>query len=536
MVNDRATGIQLSAEARQLLNEIIEAAATRYHIYQFSERRDLHQKPWIRDELQSHGLIAPTPTELVPTLKGLRVSQLPAAEHLWDNLKDLIARMYAATANHPHPERYPVGYSSRVAAKILVESEPSLFSYFNPEGPMAEVAASPDILTFQLGPFAPAEPDTTSPLRVQLRDYRGLQVANWCPHGVSLLVGPNGSGKSSLLRAYDFFRTAYSWGLKLAQANLGANSLKRIGAPPEALVQLELRDDQWAWRFEFQANAGGISTYPAETLLYQDQVVVHGRLGSPDWYVNGQKRNRSREDIPCLRMAADAELFPEVQTFIKKLSQIRFQPPFELSKLRQGNLGTEQDDVLDPHGGNLTKVLRNWQSAPRKYQDRFEWVRDRARDAFPDLIDQLELDAPVGNIVSARFFKPGSTVGLPIDAAADGLLVGLLQLTAVAGATEGGWVAIDEMENQLHPFAIESLLASFRARAESHRLNIVLTTHSPVLMNAFRENPGQIYVTTPKDGQFPVALDQLRDPEWLAHFYPGELYERGEFGAPGDKS
>jgi ABC-type uncharacterized transport system ATPase subunit len=71
---------------------------------------------------------------------------------------------------------------------------------------------------------------------------------------------------------------------------------------------------------------------------------------------------------------------------------------------------------------------------------------------------------------------------------------------------------------------------------EERRLTILLTTHSPVLMNAFRDHPEQLYVMEDGAEVLPVPLDKLRDPDWLAHFELGDLYERGEFGAPGSPS
>jgi predicted ATPase len=116
--------------------------------------------------------------------------------------------------------------------------------------------------------------------------------------------------------------------------------------------------------------------------------------------------------------------------------------------------------------------------------------------------------------------------------ASDGMLVGLLHLTAVAGASEGSVIAIDEMENQLHPHAIRSILRAMRQRAEEYNLTILLTTHSPVLMNEFKDTPEQLFVTEPGHDKFPVPLDELHAPEWLAHFSLGDLYDRLEFGAP----
>ena len=36
----------------------------------------------------------------------------------------------------------------------------------------------------------------------------------------------------------------------------------------------------------------------------------------------------------------------------------------------------------------------------------------------------------------------------------------------------------------------------------------------------------------PSQKTLPVALDSLHDPDWLAHFSLGNLYDREEFGSP----
>jgi hypothetical protein len=51
-------------------------------------------------------------------------------------------------------------------------------------------------------------------------------------------------------------------------------------------------------------------------------------------------------------------------------------------------------------------------------------------------------------------------------------------------------------------------------------------------MNEFRRDYEHFYVLEAGDHGTPVRLDQLREPEYLAQFYPGELYDREDFGAP----
>jgi len=111
-------------------------------------------------------------------------------------------------------------------------------------------------------------------------------------------------------------------------------------------------------------------------------------------------------------------------------------------------------------------------------------------------------------------------------------LTGLLQLTAVAGARSGAIIAFDEMENQLHPHAIRSLLNSMRMQAKERNLTIIVTTHSPVVMNTFRDNPEQFFVLQQNTDTLPVLLSDLHDEDWLAAFSLGDLYDRLDFAAP----
>jgi predicted ATPase len=159
---------------------------------------------------------------------------------------------------------------------------------------------------------------------------------------------------------------------------------------------------------------------------------------------------------------------------------------------------------------------------------------DHIQRAFPDQIEDLEFDT-LGQAIMGRFYPahaPSPDDSLPVHLAADGLLTGLLHLTAVAGARPGSIVAFDEMENQLHPHAIRSILASMRERADEHDLTILLTTHSPVLMNEFKGHENQFFVLDRDARPSPTPLDELKDPDWLAHFALGDLYERMDFAAP----
>jgi predicted ATPase len=184
-------------------------------------------------------------------------------------------------------------------------------------------------------------------------------------------------------------------------------------------------------------------------------------------------------------------------------------------------------------GRNLWKVLAEWQAAPIRYRNRFEWVMQHVALAFPGKLARIEFVQG-----SPYLFAPGAMEledGLPPRRAAAGMLTGLLHLTALAGTPKGGWVLFDEFENQLHPWAIRSLIAAARERALAHGIRVVLTTHSPVVLDAFADDPDQIFVMDGSTVQ-PQCLTDLHDDDVLAQSRLGTLYDRLFFGAPSTES
>jgi hypothetical protein len=100
---------------------------------------------------------------------------------------------------------------------------------------------------------------------------------------------------------------------------------------------------------------------------------------------------------------------------------------------------------------------------------------------------------------------------------------------AVAGAPEGSVIAIDDFGNDLHPYAIRQMTEALREMAEERGLIVCLASHSPVLLDEFRDEPGSVFVMEHGLDHCPVALTELYDAEWLSRFSLGRLYEHGEF-------
>lgn len=368
----------------------------------------------------------------------------------------------------------------------------------------------------------------TSTWTLRVRDFHALALVEWSPQGVCLLAGPNGAGKTTLLRAFRFLRELYARGMAAALQSVGgARGLRRIGAPEDGPVTFELEVDDLKWQVQVPIEGAGVHEYYGEVLTRGSEVVLRAGMYQAEWHLGAEARGR---DARCgLRVLRDKQEPPWLQAFVDRLYAIRIYDALDTASVVRPRGGDEENVYLNSRGRNLIFVLRNWAAAPRRFNDQFAWVQRGVRDAFPELIDTLEFEGD-----EALFYPPGSAghEGLPLHLAADGLLTGLLHLTAVAGAKPGSLIAIDEMENQLHPYAIRTLFGAIRELAEARGLTVILTTHSPVLMNAFKGDEDQFYVLERDSTEAqPRRLSELREPEWLAHFMLGSLYERGLIGA-----
>ena len=369
-------------------------------------------------------------------------------------------------------------------------------------------------------------------ITIRAWNFRGMDHLEWSPEGVCLLVGPNGAGKSTTLAALRFMRTALLRGVAEAVRFAGgATGLRCLRAAQDADVVFELEWRGTTWRLELPVDGDGIHSYHGERLTHDGAVLLNVPRLQADYQLGEQKRGRdARAELNTL-VTIDPQAW--LKAFCDVVRSIRIYDDFNLNRASKPVAEDDDDLYLHPAGSNLVPVLRNWKAAPRQFKGQFDWVVRSLREAFPDLIEDLEFP-PSGTAAFYPANAPHPDAKLPLGLAASGLITGLLQLTAVAGAKPASVIAFDEMENQLHPHAIRMIIHAMREMAKERDLTIVLTTHSPVVLNAFREEPEQVYVLN--HGQpgipNPGRMSELHTEEWLAHGKLGTLYERLAFGAP----
>jgi predicted ATPase len=370
----------------------------------------------------------------------------------------------------------------------------------------------------------------SSAMTLETRNYRALRRTCWTPSGVCVVVGPNGAGKTTLLTLLEFLRNAYLRGAPGAIDQIGGvYGLRSWAAPGGEPVLVALTVGDLRWELHLTAQGPTLSHRLGEQVSSGGEVILSRAPLADRLVFRGVERPIPDHDQRLgIRIVADADSPGELAPLIRALTGTRVYRNYNLWGLQTNGSRQGGDFYLHPSGQNAFAVLRNWRDR-RDLRPQYEFVVTRLKSAFPQVFEDLEFQA-AGLTVTVGLVDPTWHETFPAALAPDGWITGLLHLMAVAGAQEGSVVAIDDFGNDLHPFAIRALTEALREWAEERNLVVCLASHSPVILDEFKEEPGSVFVMEHGLENRPVPLTELFEPDWLARFSLGKLYEHGEFG------
>ncbi|MGO9464251.1 MAG: AAA family ATPase [Isosphaeraceae bacterium] len=377
-----------------------------------------------------------------------------------------------------------------------------------------------------------SEPSNHEPLSitVETQNFRALRRTCWTPSGVCVVVGPNGAGKTTLLTLLEFLRNAYLRSAPSAIDHIGGvYGLRSWEAPEEEPVLAALTVGDLRWELQLTAQGPTLSERLGERVTRGDEVILSRAALSNRLVYRGDERPiADREERLAIRIAAEADAAEELSPLVRALTSARVNRSYNLWGLQTNGSRQSGDLYLHPAGQNVFAVLRNWRDR-RDLRPQYEFVVTSLRSAFPEVFAELDFHV-AGLTITVDVIDPKSNHPCPLALAPDGCITGLLHLTAVAGAPKGSLIAIDDFGNDLHPYAIRALTQAFRDWTEERDLIVCLASHSPVLLDEFKEHPSSVFVMEHGLEMRPVPLTELYEPDWLARFSLGRLFEHGEFG------
>ncbi|EQC1013418.1 AAA family ATPase [Pseudomonas aeruginosa] len=379
-----------------------------------------------------------------------------------------------------------------------------------------------------------------------------IQLKNFLSFGASpgvvplgplnVIIGPNGSGKSNLLESIALLQSAPEQLLKPIREGGGVRDWLWKGGSGTPVASLDVvlsnpkgpQPVRYCLEFtevgqRFQIVDERIENEkPASKKHPQAYFYYHFNSGRPVLNVKDQKRALQQEDIDLeksiLAQRRDPDQYPEVTYLGQVLSKIRLYREWSFGRYTPPRLPQKSDlpnEYLEPDSSNLGLVLNRLRRDPAVKQRLLEALR-----ALYDGIDDYDVQIEGGTV--QVFFHEGRFT-VPATRLSDGTLRYLCLLAVLCHPNPPPLVCIEEPELGLHPDVLPTLAELLKEAAT--RTQLIVTTHSDVLVDAMSDRPEAVFVAEKSDtGTTLTRLDAEKLKPWLEKYRLGQLWTRGEIG------
>lgn len=357
---------------------------------------------------------------------------------------------------------------------------------------------------------------------------------------LNVLIGPNASGKSNLLDVLSLLRSYPTDPRKTI--NLGGGvaewiwkgnpgdpasidvTVSRPGAPP-LRHHFAFRTEQQAFRVQHETIDRGSEEQelglPPAYYDFRD-----GRL--PLISVRGEEEPVEvipatfNRDLSILAQRKDPDRYPEMARLSSIYEGIRLYREWPFGRnTRQPQQTDMASKPLEENFSNLGLFLQGLRRRPK--------ARAALLEGLLDIYEGLtEFDVRIEGGTALVFFMEGD-FSIPAMRLSDGSFRYLCLLAILHDPEPPPLIGIEEPELGLHPDLLPKL-ADLLVEA-SQRTQLIVTTHSDILVDALTEHPESVVICEKHDGC--TTMQRLNAHElkpWLAKYRLGQLWSKGELG------
>ena len=246
----------------------------------------------------------------------------------------------------------------------------------------------------------------------------------------------------------------------------------------------------------------------------------------------GEPRRRERKlarelvnlEVSILAQRRDPEMYPEITYLAETYETWRIYREWAFGRntvFREPQRADMRNDRLEEDFSNLDLFLSRLRKTPKAKKAIVAGMQD-LYDGFTDF-------EPIVASGSVQVFITEGDVSIPATRLSDGTLRYLCLLAILCDPEPPPLICLEEPELGLHPDILPKL-ADFLVAA-SQRTQLIVTTHSDILVDAMTERPETIVVCEKQNGQ--TVMKRLRREDlvqWLAQYRLGQLWTKGQIG------
>jgi len=383
---------------------------------------------------------------------------------------------------------------------------------------------------------------------------------------MTVLIGGNASGKSTILQALDFLRSSAfrdipeylrekGWGIEELKSQLNDGQTKPIEfiSIYEFLVDEKKQSISWYLQVN-QEKSNWIIKERMENLSTNEEIYSRGFGKGGPMVAEGSNAYAGApgavaHSIKDLNLQSSWLKYIDGIDQYQLLSQLKdylsgsvFFGLLSPESIKKGN-GQSSVQSIGINGINLAACIHNMTNNNKELLNK----------TVSELVDyDVKIEAvDIGKIelyIDEKFSSTNTRINK--DHVSDGLLriiafvvISLLERTVAIAVDDDhyfavdddtilvaqkreGLILLDEIENGINPYLTEKVILSLRNLVEESERQIIITTHSPVMLNDFK--PEEIvFLWRDKNGSVHAKkfFDTEEMKEALSFLNPGEIWE-----------
>jgi predicted ATPase len=229
-------------------------------------------------------------------------------------------------------------------------------------------------------------------------------------------------------------------------------------------------------------------------------------------------------DLSILAQRRDPELYPEISYLAGLYEQVRIYREWAFGRntvFREPQKADMRNDRLEEDFSNLGLFLNRLRRSPQ--------VKSSILAGLQDLYTGVsDFDVSIEGGTVQVFFTEGEFT-IPATRLSDGTLRYLCLLAILCDPNPPPLICIEEPELGLHPDILPKLADQLVAASE--RTQLIITTHSDILVDALTELPEAVVVCEKDEGKTVMhRLEKAGLEGWLDKYRLGQLWTKGQIG------
>lgn len=359
---------------------------------------------------------------------------------------------------------------------------------------------------------------------------------------LNVLIGPNGSGKSNFIEAIGLLKAAprdlhapirdgggvHDW-IWRGDATGGIARVEAVLSYGETLaLRYTLTFLERGQRFRVSSEE--LRPERPDSIASESHFSTDGEMAHVDFVESGSENEETR--MSAMDIRSDQSIFaqvrgpnyPQLTYAAERFERIRLYREWSFGRRTSARLPQKADlpnEFLAEDGANLGLILNRFRGEPES--------KGRLLKALRLLYEGIEeFDVSIKGGTVQVFLQEGK-ITMPATRLSDGTLRYLCLLAILCHPKPPPLVCIEEPELGLHPDLLPGLAELLREA--SRRFQLIVTTHSDILVDALTDTPESVVVCAKENGQTTMKrFDKQELAGWLERYSLGDYWMRGGLG------